>query len=951
MQHEFDFYNRHIGPREDEINDMLNELNLDSIDELINKTVPQNIRLDKPLNIPDAINEHDYLNRIREISFKNQVFRSYIGMGYYSTLTPSVIKRNIFENPNWYTSYTPYQAEISQGRLEALLNFQTTITSLTGMELANASLLDESTAAAEAMILMFNARQRQAAKEGVNKFFIDTEVFPQTLDVIKTRATHLGIEVIVGDYDTFEPVSGFFGALVQYPNNSGTVNDYRKFSGKIKEKNMLLAVVADLMSLVLLEPPGKWGADIVVGSSQRFGLPMGYGGPHAGYFATREEFKRLIPGRIIGISIDSLGNKAYRMALQTREQHIKREKATSNICTAQALLAIMSGMYAIYHGKEGLQKIASKIHASACVLERLLKQIGFENKNKIYFDTLRIEVPENMNQKDIEIYALEKNINLRYFDNGDIGISINETVNIKDINDLAGIFASTVGKKIDILLKLDKITTIPTEFLRNDDFLNYEIFKLYHSETEMMRYIKRLEKKDISLTDSMISLGSCTMKLNAASTLLPLSWTEFGSIHPFAPINQTEGYQQLFYELGKDLKEITGFDGISFQPNSGASGEYAGLAVIKEYHKSIGEEHRNVVLIPSSAHGTNPASAAMAGMNIVIVKCDDQGNIDKDDLLKKAVDNRDNLSCIMITYPSTHGVYEENICEITQIIHDNGGQVYMDGANMNAQVGLTNPAKIGADVCHLNLHKTFAIPHGGGGPGVGPICVTKHLTQFLPTHPVIETGGTNGTGAIAGAPWGSASILLISYAYCRMLGWEGLTNVTKMAILNSNYIASKLDKYYHILYKGKNGTVAHEMIIDCRSFKTFAGVNEIDVAKRLIDYGFHAPTVSFPVHGTLMVEPTESESKKELDRFIEAMISIFNEITEIAEGKVDKKDNVLKNAPHSHITLMQDEWKHEYSRQKAGFPLLWIKDNKFWPPVDRLNDAYGDRNLICSCSM
>jgi len=944
-----DFYFRHIGPRQDDLELMLKELELKSIDALIDKTVPKNIRIKSPLNISDAIDENEYLERIREISFKNKVFKSYIGMGFYNSHTPSVIKRNILENPNWYTSYTPYQAEISQGRLEALLNFQTMVISLTGMEIANASLLDESTAAAEAMIMMYNARSREAVKKGVNKFFLDDQTFSQTIEVIKTRARYLNIEVVLGDYKKLEISDEYFGAIIQYPNNIGEIEDYRNFSVQVHKNDTLLGVISDLLALVLLTPPGDWGADVVVGSSQRFGLPLGYGGPHAGFFATKEDFKRLIPGRIIGISIDAKENKAFRMALQTREQHIKRERATSNICTAQALLAIMSGMYAVYHGKEGLKEIAERVHSLTCMLEKKLDSLGFKNKVNQYFNTLKIELPKNINQKDIEIYALDAKINFRYFEDGDIGISLDETVDIGDLNDLINVFACTVNKKFQHYIDWEGNIKINSNFLRTDDFLDHEIFNRYHSETEMMRYIKWLERKDISLTNSMISLGSCTMKLNAATTMLPLSWAEFGAIHPFVPLNQTEGYQQLFYELGKDLKEITGFDSITFQPNSGASGEYTGLAIIRQYHESIGQIQRNTVLIPASAHGTNPASAAMAGMNIIVVKCDQNGNIDINDLKNKAKANKETLSCIMVTYPSTHGVFEEHICEITEIVHENGGQVYMDGANMNAQVGITNPAAIGADVCHLNLHKTFAIPHGGGGPGVGPVCVAKHLTRFLPTHPVVETGGTEGSDVIASAPWGSASVLTISYAYCRMLGKDGLTNVTKMAILNSNYMAKKLDKYFNILYKGNNGTVAHEMIVDCREFKASAGIIEIDIAKRLMDYGFHAPTVSFPVHGTLMIEPTESESKNELDRFVDAMINIYKEIKEIENGEADKENNVLKNAPHSYITLTADEWPHPYSREKAAFPLEWLKQNKFWSPVDRLNDTHGDRNLVCAC--
>jgi glycine dehydrogenase len=945
-----DYLYRHIGPRESDIQSMLGFLGLKTLDDLIGKTVPQNIRLNKKLDISEPLNENEFLRRVREISFKNQLFKSYIGMGFYDTVIPSVIKRNILENPSWYTSYTPYQAEISQGRLEALFNFQTMVVELTGMELANASLLDESSAAAEAMIMMFNARPREAVKNQVNKFFIDKNLYPQTISVIKARATYLDIEVVEGGTETMAMDKSFFGSLLQYPNNSGEIFDYKQFTANAHDQGVLVGVATDLMALVLLSPPGHWGADVVVGSSQRFGLSMGYGGPHAGFFATREEHKRLVPGRIIGLSIDKKDRPAYRMALQTREQHIKREKATSNICTAQALLAIMSGMYAVYHGREGLKQIASSIHAKTVLLEEKLRSLGFDNQNQAYFDTLKITLPENINPKDVQIYALEAQMNFRYFEDGQIGISLDETTTIKDINDIVGAFAKTIFHKFEYALEVPAKNKLPGSLLRTDDFLDQGIFNKYRSETEMMRYIKRLEKKDISLTDSMISLGSCTMKLNAASTMFAIGWPEFANIHPFAPVNQTEGYQQLFYELGKDLKEITGFDSITFQPNSGATGEYTGLAIIRDYHQSIGQGQRNIVLIPSSAHGTNPASAAMAGMHIVVVKCDANGNIDLQDLKAKVAEHQNNLSCIMVTYPSTHGVFESSICEITDIIHAAGGQVYMDGANMNAQVGLTNPALIGADVCHLNLHKTFAIPHGGGGPGVGPVCAAKHLTKFLPGHPVVQTGGVEGIGPVAAAPWGSASILTISYAYCKMLGHHGLAQATKVAILNSNYLAKKLEGHYQVLYKGSNGYVAHEMILDCRGFKETAGIAEVDIAKRLIDYGFHAPTVSFPVHGTLMIEPTESESKVELDRFVDAMISIHNEITEIATGVFDKENNVLKNAPHSYLSLTHDAWEYSYTRQKAGFPLPWLRDNKYWPPVDRLNDAYGDRNLVCACS-
>ena len=943
------FVNRHTGPRDYEIPEMLEKIGVASLDELIDKTIPGLIRLEKTLDLPSGLNEYEYFKYLKKLALKNKVFKSYIGMGYYGTIFPAVIQRNILENPSWYTSYTPYQAEISQGRLEALLIFQTAIMELTGMDIANASLLDEATSAAEAMIMLFNLRSRDAQKAGHNKFFVDENIFPQTLELLKTRAHPLGIEIITGKYNQVKWEPGIYGVFLQYPAGDGKICDYRSFVTEAHNNNSLVAVAADLLSLTLISPPGEWGADVVVGSSQRFGIPMGYGGPHAAYFATRNEFKRSIPGRIIGVTVDAKGNRALRMALQTREQHIKRERATSNICTAQALLATMAGMYAVYHGPEGLKEIAGRIHQMTGMLNEKIIELGYVQKNDDYFDTLKIVLPDNINRKDIEILSSERNINFRYFDERTIGVSIDETTTISDLNLLIEIFSYANKRPVKSVETLDSKIYFDTKFNRTTGFLNYDLFRQYRSETEMMRFIKRLERKDFSLTHSMIPLGSCTMKLNAATELLPLSWPEFGEIHPFVPIDQAEGYQQLFYELGKFLRIITGFEEISFQPNSGAAGEYAGLMVIRKYHESKGNERRDVVLIPSSAHGTNPASAVMAGFKVVVVKCDEQGNVDIPDLKAKAENNKESLAAFMITYPSTHGVFESSIKEMVAIVHENGGLVYMDGANMNAQVGLTSPARIGADVCHLNLHKTFGIPHGGGGPGMGPIAVADHLVEFLPAHPVIATGGINGVGAVSAAPWGSASILPISHAYCFMLGSEGLTYASKIAILNANYLAACLKDYYKVLYRGANGFVAHEMILDCREFKQKCEITDIDIAKRLMDYGFHAPTLSFPVHGTIMVEPTESESLQELDRFIQAMISIYNEIMEINE-KRNTENNLLTNAPHTEKVIVSDEWEYPYSRKTAAFPLQWIENNKFWPSVSRVDDAFGDRNLVCSCA-
>ncbi len=944
------FVNRHNGPRDHELPRMLKTIGIDSLDNLIEKTIPRKIRLDRPLKLPRALSEYEYLNHLKSLGAKNKIFRTFIGQGYYGVAPLSVIIRNVLENPSWYTSYTPYQAEISQGRLEALLNFQTMIIELTGLPIANASLLDESTAAAEAMIMMFNARSRVAVKAGANRFFVDDDIFQQTQEVIKTRSKPLGIELVTGKYNEIQPDSMLFGAFVQYPAASGQVNDYREFTAKVHSAGALVGVAADLMSLTLLAPPGEWGADIVVGSSQRFGLPVSFGGPHAGYFATKDELKRSMPGRIIGVSVDAQGNPALRMALQTREQHIKRERATSNICTAQALLATMCGMYAQYHGPEGLKNIATRIHNFACTISCNLEMLGYKQANNLFFDTVKIVLPSEKTSTDIRKSAEAAGINFFYPDSNSIILSTDEITSFRDINDIIRIFAEAAGRPFKPVESFCDCKCLDDQFLRKSDYLKGAAFSRYRSETEMMRYIKMLERKDFSLTHCMISLGSCTMKLNPATSMFAMNWPEFANIHPFVPKDQALGYYQLMDELGEALKEITGFPSISFQPNSGAAGEYAGLMVIREYHKSRGEGHRNVVLIPSSAHGTNPASAVMAGMQVVVVECDDNGNINVGDLNQKAVGHKANLAGFMITYPSTHGVFEEAVIEMSEIIHDNGGLVYMDGANMNAQVGLTSPGKIGADICHLNLHKTFAIPHGGGGPGMGPILASDRLAEFLPSHPIVKTGGSHGTTAVAGAPFGSGHILTISHAYIMMMGPDGLTDATKIAILNANYIAKSLDQWYKTLYTGSSGFVAHEMILDCRNFKSGAGITESDIAKRLMDYGFHAPTLSFPVHGTLMVEPTESESLQELDKFINALRSIWNEIEEIKDGKADKEDNVLRNAPHTVRVVTANEWNHKYDRQKAAFPVKWILENKFWPSVGRIDDGYGDRNLVCTCA-
>jgi glycine dehydrogenase len=948
------FVNRHNGPDKDDVKKMLGIMGVSSLDNLIEETVPASIRLKKPLNLPaEGINEYQYLNHLKEIGAKNKIFKTYIGLGYYSAITPGVILRNILENPGWYTAYTPYQAEISQGRLEALLNYQTMVCDMTGMQIANASLLDEGTAAAEAMIMAFNTRSRDAVKRRANKFFVSDTLFPQTKDVIITRSAPLGIELVFGKYEEVVFNDMIFGAAIQYPDQLGKVNDYADFVKKAHASGVLVTVAADLMSLAMLTPPGEWGADIVFGSTQRFGLPLGYGGPHAAFFATKEEYKRTMPGRIIGISVDALGNKAYRMALGTREQHIKREKATSNICTSQVLMAIMAGMYASYHGPKGIKAIAENINLLAGILSQEIVKLGYDQKNKDYFDTLEIGIPDCVSIKSVEKHALESGINFRYIDGKTIGVSIDETTCMKDLNKVLDIFAKANNKTHTAIdckqAKSMTVNTIPAPLKRQSAFLNQKVFNSYHSETEMMRYIKMLEVKDLSLNRSMIPLGSCTMKLNAGAEMFALSWPEFGALHPFVPADQALGYAELIKELGDDLCEITGFAAITFQPNSGAAGEYTGLMVIREYHRSRNDLERKVALIPASAHGTNPASAAMAGMNIVVVKCDDHGNIDINDLKENALKYKDTLSCLMVTYPSTHGVFEENILDIIDIIHQNGGQVYMDGANMNAQVGLTNPATIHADVCHLNLHKTFAMPHGGGGPGVGPICVAEHLVPFLPSHAIVKTGGEKGIHAVASSPRGSAMILTISHAYIKMMGGDGLREATRYAILNANYLKSRLEKYYPILYTGSKGWVAHEMILDCNQFKRTSDVEAGDIAKRLMDYGFHAPTVAFPVHGTLMVEPTESEPLFELDRFCDAMIAIKKEIEEIEQGKADKVNNVIKKAPHTAMMACSDTWEYPYTRQKAAFPMPWSGRDKYWPTVTKIDDAYGDRNLVCTC--
>lgn len=941
------FESRHNGPTEAEIAEMLEKIGASSLEELINQTVPTSIQLERPLNLPAAQLESEFLKNFKKLASKNKVFKSYIGMGYYDTIVPGVVLRNVLENPGWYTAYTPYQAEIAQGRLEALINFQTVVMELTGMELANASLLDEGTAAAEAMTMLHAVKPRE--KKNANKYFVDEKVFPQTKALLVTRAEPIGIELVFGPLSALDLTDPeLYGVMFQYPNADGEVADYSAIVAAAKDNKVLTAFASDLLALTLLTPPGEMGADVVVGSAQRFGVPMGYGGPHSAFFATKDEFKRQIPGRIIGVSIDRAGNKAYRMALQTREQHIKREKATSNICTAQVLLAVMSSFYAVYHGPTGLKNIALRTHGLAKLTATALTKMGLGVSSKTYFDTIKVSA-DGVLQKKVQDAALAAEMNFRY-EEGAIFISFDEAKTVEDAAEVISVFAKATGNSApDVHAMAANLNLeLPEALMRKSEYLKHPVFNNYHSEHEMLRYIKRLETKDLSLVHSMISLGSCTMKLNATAEMIPVTWPEFGQLHPFAPIDQTEGYQELFTNLRTWLTEITGFADTSLQPNSGAQGEYAGLMVIRAYHMSRGEGHRNVALIPTSAHGTNPASAVMAGMKVVLVKCDEKGNIDVEDLKVRAAEHADDLSCLMVTYPSTHGVFEEAIQEICATIHQYGGQVYMDGANMNAQVGLTSPGRIGADVCHLNLHKTFCIPHGGGGPGMGPICVASHLAPFLPGNPVVKTGGEHAVSSISSAPYGSASILPISYAYISMMGGDGLTNATKMAILNANYIKERLTGHYSILYTGSQGRAAHEMILDCRAFKE-VGVEVEDIAKRLMDYGYHAPTVSFPVAGTLMIEPTESETKAELDKFCDAMISIRAEIQEIEEGIADKSENVLKNAPHTATMVLTGEWNLPYSREKAVFPIAYVKENKFWPSVRRIDSAYGDRNLVCSC--
>ncbi len=936
------FSSRHNGPSEKDINEMLKVTGVNSLDELIDETIPSDIRLEKPIELDKPLSEYQFLNKLKIIAEKNKIFKSYIGLGYYDTIVPSVIKRNILDNPGWYTQYTPYQAEISQGRLEALLNFQTMITDLTGFPIANASLLDEGTAAAEAMTMCYGLRKGNKVKS--NAIFVSDECLPQTIDIIKTRAVPHGIEVITGDFKTYELSDNIFAVVVQYPAVNGDVYDYTDFFNRASEMKINKIVCADIMSLTILKPPAEFGADIALGSTQRFGVPMGFGGPHAAYFATKDEYKRSMPGRIIGISIDAQGNRALRMALQTREQHIRREKATSNICTSQVLLAIMAGMYAVYHGPEGLRKIALRIFSLSHILRESLKIINYKIINDSFFDTTTIELPSEK-VSDIRKLAEAHRVNFRYTENT-ISISLDETTTLEDVALILAVFDT---KKDLSVANVKFEPKIPDAMIRKSPYLTHPVFNKYHCETDMMRYIKSLENKDLSLTGSMIPLGSCTMKLNSATEMFGIGFAEFAGMHPFAPSDQTKGYEEMIESFNRDICEITGFKGVSIQPNSGAQGEFTGLMVIRQYHISRGESQRNVVLIPHSAHGTNPASAIMAGMKVVVVECDENGNIDTNDLKKRADEFKDTLAALMVTYPSTHGVFEENIIEICEYVHRCGGQVYMDGANMNAQVGLTSPAKIGADVCHLNLHKTFAIPHGGGGPGVGPIAVAEHLVKFLPGHSIVKIGTDESITAVSSAPYGSVSVLPISFAYIKMMGAEGLTLATKIAILNANYVKDRLKNYYKALYTGSKGRVAHELIFDVREFKNTAHVDVIDIAKRLMDYGFHAPTVSFPVGGTLMFEPTESESKYELDRFCDAMISIRKEIEMIEKGEISETDNPLKNAPHTALYVTGGDWNHPYSREQAAFPVEGLKKSKFWPTVSRINDAYGDRNLICSC--
>lgn len=944
------FQHRHIGISEEDEKTMLDKIGVKTLEELIEQTIPQDIRLPEGIKLPEALSEHEYAEEMALMASKNRICASYIGMGWYDTVCPAPIFRNVFENPVWYTSYTPYQAEISQGRLEALLNFQTMVSELTGLPLSNCSLLDEATAGAEAATMMFNLRSRDKIKANAKKLFVDKNIFPQTLAVINTRSEPQGIDVVVGDYNTTDLSDGYFGAIIQYPNSNGSVVDYTNFTTKAHAADCKVAVATDLMALTLLVPPGEWGADIAFGSSQRFGIPMFYGGPSAGFFATKEDYKRNVPGRIIGISKDTYGKEALRMALQTREQHIKREKATSNICTAQALLATMAGFYAVYHGPKGLKRIAKRIHSATALIADELQELGYIIQNEQYFDTLKVALPGNINQDSVRDFAEMRDINLRYFETGEIGLSIDETITEYKAHELLAVFSLAAGRsEVFMIDDLPEKMIIKDSFLRKSKYMQHEVYNKYHTETELMRYIKRLDRKDISLAHSMISLGSCTMKLNAASELLPLSLGGFQNIHPFAPKSQTQGYTELIGELGEYLKEITGFAGVSFQPNSGAAGEYAGLMTIRKYLESVGQGHRNIILIPASAHGTNPASAIQAGYETVTVDCDNQGNVVVEDLQAKADLHKDHLAGCMITYPSTHGIFEKEIREMCKIVHQHGGQVYMDGANMNAQVGLTNPGFIGADVCHLNLHKTFAIPHGGGGPGEGPICVAEHLIPFLPHHPELDGSTVN---TVASAPYGSAGILPITYGYIRMMGGPGLTHATKIAILNANYLAECFKDTYGIVYRGTTGRVGHELILECRKVKDSSGITESDIAKRLMDYGYHAPTLSFPVHGTLMIEPTESESLAELNKFVDTMNQIWQEIKEVENGTYTKEDNVLINAPHPEYEVCADEWNHAYPRSKAAYPLEFVKENKFWINVARVDNAYGDRNLItCLCDM
>lgn len=946
-----EFELRHNGPDAAQQQEMLITIGVESLDELIDKTVPPNIRSKTPLQLPEAINEHRFLREFRQLASQNKIYRSFIGMGYYDTILPTVIQRNILENPAWYTAYTPYQAEIAQGRLEMLINFQTMVMDLTGMEIANASLLDEGTAAAEAMSMLLGLRK--GTKKQAHRFFVDANTHPQTIDVIRTRAIPIDVELVVAPLESLDVTDdGLFGVFIQNPDTFGNVRDLTAVIDAAHEKDVFVAVATDLLALTIMKSPGAMGADVVVGTSQRFGVPMGFGGPHAAFFATREAFKRVIPGRIIGVSVDAEGKPAYRMALQTREQHIRREKATSNICTAQVLLAVISAAYAVYHGARGIRRIGERVYGQTTLFAFELQKLGYNVLNKVWTDTLHVQLPAGVSVEALRKVALDHEINLRYINDNEVGVSFDETKYMDDVVELVGVFAKAAGKNVparsDIEVKGVELA-LPEHLSREMDYLSHPVFNMYHSEHEMLRYLKRLENKDLSLVHSMISLGSCTMKLNATSEMIPITWPEFASLHPFVPADQALGYKKMMEDLSDWLCEITGFAAMSLQPNSGAQGEYAGLMTIRAYHASRGDHHRNVALIPSSAHGTNPASAVMAGMEVVVTKCDERGNIDLDDLRARAEQYSDRLSCLMVTYPSTHGVFEESIREICEIIHHHGGQVYMDGANMNAQVGLTSPALIGADVCHLNLHKTFCIPHGGGGPGMGPIGVASHLIPFLPGHAVVDNLSGNTTQAVSAAPFGSAGILPISYAYIRMMGGEGLTNATRIAILNANYIKARLEPYFPILYTGANGFCAHEMIVDMRPFKQSANVEVTDIAKRLMDYGFHAPTVSFPVAGTMMIEPTESEAQEELDRFCDTMIAIREEIREIEDGKADKVINVLTQSPHTAAIITADAWTRPYTREKAAYPLGWVRDQKFWPAVSRIDSAYGDRNLVCAC--